>query len=70
MSDVTIEAERDELRAEVERLTGIIEGVRAISESAVIEGQPDPHDGFAEGLDHGASIQAEHTLRILNGDAS
>ena len=59
-----------ESSARVAELEAVIQKVRRHAISGANIGQPGPHDGFEEGLDHGAAIEAEATLRILSAAPS
>lgn len=56
--------------ARVAELEAVIQKVRRHAISGANIGQPEPHDGFEEGLDHGVAIEAEATLRILSAAPS
>jgi hypothetical protein len=55
------------LVAEVLMLRDRIERAVAQARGEIIPGEPREFDGFGEGLNFGASDQAETTLRILTG---
>jgi len=52
--------------AEIDRLRAQIAEALADARSKVLNDDPSEYAGFEEGLEHGASIQAEKTIRILS----